>query len=69
MLERSPIKHHALQWITFGDYTEAISKIKESGIPIMVMVQSVEEAVKAAARGASAIVAQVTCSMLRHFTS
>ena len=55
-----------LQWITFGDYTEAISKIKESGIPIMVMVQSVEEAVKAAARGASAIVAQVICSMCRH---
>ena len=48
-----------LQWITFGDYAEAMSKIKEAGIPIMVMVQSVEEAVKAAGLGASAIVAQV----------
>ncbi len=49
-----------LQWITFGDYTEPIRKIKDAGIPIMVMVQSVEEAVKAAELGASAIVAQVS---------
>ena len=48
-----------LQWITFGDYTEPIRKIKDAGIPIMVMVQSVEEAIKAAELGASAIVAQV----------
>ena len=48
------------QWITFGDYRETVSKIKDAGIPVMVMVQSVEEAVKAAALGASAVVAQVT---------
>ncbi|CAL5229038.1 g12286 [Coccomyxa viridis] len=45
-------------WITFGDYNEPIRKIKEAGIPIMVMVQSVEEAVTAAELGASAVVAQ-----------
>lgn len=52
-----------LQWITFGDYREAMSRIRDAGIPIMVMVQSVQEAVEAATLGASAIVAQVICPM------
>ena len=51
-----------MQWISFGDYTEAVSRIKEAGIPVMVMVQSVEEAVRAASLGASAVVAQVDYS-------
>ncbi len=48
-----------LQWIMFGDYTEPIKKIKDADIPIIVVVESVEEAVKAAELGASAVVAQV----------
>ena len=51
-----------MQWISFGDYTEAVSRVREAGIPVMVMVQSVEEAVKAASLGASAVVAQVDYS-------
>ena len=48
-----------VQWTSFGNYSAAASKIKEAGVPLMVMVQSVEEAVRAAAVGAAAIVAQV----------
>lgn len=48
-----------VQWTSFGNYSAAASKINEAGVPLMVMVQSVEEAVRAAAVGAAAIVAQV----------
>ena len=48
-----------LQWISFGDYQEAAAKIKKSSIPLIIMVQSVEEALKAGALDADAVVAQV----------
>ena len=49
-----------MQWLSFGDYAKAADKVKQAGIPLIIMVQSVEEAVKAAALGADAVVAQVS---------
>jgi NAD(P)H-dependent flavin oxidoreductase YrpB (nitropropane dioxygenase family) len=49
-----------MQWLSFGDYADAAAKVKQAGIPVIIMVQSVEEAVKAAALGADAVVAQVS---------
>ncbi len=53
------MQRSGLQWISFGDYQEAAAKIKKSSIPLMIMVQSVEEALKAGDLDADAIVAQV----------
>lgn len=53
-----------LQWLSFGDYWEAAAKVKADNIPLVIMVQSTEEAVKAAAEGADAIVAQVRLKSL-----
>ena len=49
-----------MQWLSFGDYADAAAKVKQAGVPLIIMVQSVEEAVKAAALGADAVVAQVS---------
>ena len=52
--------HGLLQWVTFGDIDSFALRVKEAGIPLVVMVQSVQQAQHAVAKlGADAIVAQV----------
>ena len=48
-----------LQWLSFGNYWRAAAKIRAGNIPLITMVQSTEEAVRAAAEGADLVVAQV----------
>ena len=48
------------QWFSFGDYSDAARKVKDAKVPLIIMVQSVLEALKAAGLGADAIVAQVS---------
>ena len=51
-----------VQWLAFGDFEQAAARVKQAGIPLVIMVRSVDEARKAAAVGADIVVAQVPTS-------
>ena len=51
-----------MQWLAFGDFEQAAARVKHAGIPLVIMIRSVDEARKAAALGADIVVAQVPIS-------